>query len=158
MATHSSILACRIPWTEESGGLQSIGVSRVRHGWNDLVPRTLWIYHLFAHSTWMGIGGVPNFFLSQVTLLWTPLLCICAQSCLTVCDLMDCSLLGSSVCGIIPARILEWVFLLWGSLRPKDRTCISCTDRRTLYNWATYLIWTLIYIRYRHRWAFLLVI
>ena len=25
MATHSSILACRIPWTEESGGLQSMG-------------------------------------------------------------------------------------------------------------------------------------
>ena len=25
MATHSSILACRIPWTEEPGGLQSIG-------------------------------------------------------------------------------------------------------------------------------------
>ena len=27
MATHSSILAWRIPWTEESGGLQSMGVS-----------------------------------------------------------------------------------------------------------------------------------
>ena len=26
MATHSSILACRIPWTEESGGLQSMGL------------------------------------------------------------------------------------------------------------------------------------
>ena len=31
MATHSSILAWRIPWTEESGGLQSIGSQRVRH-------------------------------------------------------------------------------------------------------------------------------
>ena len=31
MATHSSILAWRIPWTEEPGGLQSIGVQRVRH-------------------------------------------------------------------------------------------------------------------------------
>ena len=28
MATHSSILAWRIPWTEESGGLQSIGVTK----------------------------------------------------------------------------------------------------------------------------------
>ena len=28
MATHSSILAWRIPWTEEPGGLQSIGVSK----------------------------------------------------------------------------------------------------------------------------------
>ena len=31
MATHSSILACRIPWTEEPGGLQSTLSQRVRH-------------------------------------------------------------------------------------------------------------------------------
>ena len=33
MATHSSILAWRIPWTEEPGGLQSTGLQRVRHDW-----------------------------------------------------------------------------------------------------------------------------
>ena len=32
MATHSSILAWRIPLTEEPGGLQSMGSQRVRHG------------------------------------------------------------------------------------------------------------------------------
>ena len=31
MATHSSILAWEIPWTEELGGLQSKGLQRVRH-------------------------------------------------------------------------------------------------------------------------------
>ena len=31
MATHSSILACKIPWTEEPGGLQSMGLQRVGH-------------------------------------------------------------------------------------------------------------------------------
>ena len=31
MATHSSILAWRIPWTEEPGGLQSVGSQTVRH-------------------------------------------------------------------------------------------------------------------------------
>ena len=31
MATHSSILAWRIPWTEEPGGLQSLELQRVRH-------------------------------------------------------------------------------------------------------------------------------
>ena len=31
IATHSSTLAWRIPWTEEPGGLQSIGLQRVRH-------------------------------------------------------------------------------------------------------------------------------
>ena len=33
MTTHSSILAWRIPWTEEPGGLQSEGLQRVRHNW-----------------------------------------------------------------------------------------------------------------------------
>ena len=40
MATHSSILAWRIPWTEEPGGLQSMGSQRVE---NDLVSKhTCW--------------------------------------------------------------------------------------------------------------------
>ena len=34
MATHSSILVCWIPWTEEHCGLQSIGSQRVRHCWS----------------------------------------------------------------------------------------------------------------------------
>ena len=33
MSTHSSTLALRIPWTEESGGLQSMGSQRVGHDW-----------------------------------------------------------------------------------------------------------------------------
>ena len=36
MATYSSILAWRIPWTEEPSWLQSIGSHRVRHDWSDL--------------------------------------------------------------------------------------------------------------------------
>ena len=36
MATHSSILAWRIPATEEPGGLLSLGLHRVRHDWSDL--------------------------------------------------------------------------------------------------------------------------
>ena len=36
MATHSSILAWRIPWTEELGGLQSMGLQRAGHDWGDL--------------------------------------------------------------------------------------------------------------------------
>ena len=33
-ATHSSILAWRIPWTEEPGKLESMGLQRVRHNWH----------------------------------------------------------------------------------------------------------------------------
>ena len=43
MAMHSSILAWRIPWTEEPGGLQSIGSKRVRCDWSDFsTPQLLW--------------------------------------------------------------------------------------------------------------------
>ena len=33
MATHSNILAWKIPWTEEADGLQSVGSQRVGHNW-----------------------------------------------------------------------------------------------------------------------------
>ena len=50
MATHSSILAWRIPWTEEPGGLQSMRLQRVRHDWDTnthmLVERSLTYKHL----------------------------------------------------------------------------------------------------------------
>ena len=41
MATHSSILAWEIPWTEEPGGLQSMGLQRVGH---DLATKQQQIY------------------------------------------------------------------------------------------------------------------
>ena len=47
---------------------------------------------------------------------------VVAQSCLTLSDPMDCSLPGSSVRGILQARILEWVAIAFsrGSSRPRD--------------------------------------
>ena len=39
MAVHSSILAWRIPWTEEPAGLQFVGLQRVRHHGSNLVHR-----------------------------------------------------------------------------------------------------------------------
>ena len=60
MATHSSILAWRIAWTEKPGGLQSTGFQRVGHDWSD----------------WPRMRSLkPNCFnvvlLSVVTVLWT---------------------------------------------------------------------------------------
>ena len=43
------------------------------------------------------------------SLLQEPMLCVVTQSFLTLCDPMDCSPPGSSVCGISQARILPWV-------------------------------------------------
>ena len=50
-----------------------------------------------------------------------------AQSCLTLCDPMDCSPPGSSVHGILQARILEWVAISFsrGSSWPRDWTQVS---------------------------------
>ena len=47
-----------------------------------------------------------------------------AQSCLTLCNPVDCSLPGSSIHGILQARILEWVAISFsrGSSQPRDRT------------------------------------
>ena len=42
MATHSSTLAWKIPWTEEPGGLQSMGLQRVRHDWASFPSISKW--------------------------------------------------------------------------------------------------------------------
>ena len=66
-------------------------------------------------------------------MLSSPLCCVLScsvtQSGSTLCESMDCSLPGSSVHGIFPARILEWVAIYFsrGSLRPKDWTRVSYT-------------------------------
>ena len=68
--------------------------------------------------------------------------CLCTDaaakslpSCLTLCDPMYCSPPGSSVHGILEARILEWVAMLCsrGSSWPRDWTCVSCIGRQILY-------------------------
>ena len=49
------------------------------------------------------------------------------QSCPTLCDPIDCSLPGSSIQGILQARILEWVAISFsrGSSQPRNRTWVS---------------------------------
>ena len=49
------------------------------------------------------------------------------QSCLTPCDPMDCSLLGSCVHGIFQARILEWIAILFSRefSQPREGTLVS---------------------------------
>ena len=81
MAVHSSILAWKISWTEEPGGLQSMGSQRVGHDW---VTNTTLLASV--HSS------------AAAKLL---------QSCPTLCDPMDCSPPVSSLHGILQARILD---------------------------------------------------
>ena len=74
----------------------------------------------------LGYNPVPLYFVAQMLQLW-PLVSEVAQSCLTLCDPMDCSLLGSSIHGIFQAGILEWVAISFsrGSSQPRDRTRVS---------------------------------
>ena len=53
-----------------------------------------------------------------------------AQLCPTFCDCMDCGPPGSSVHGILQARIRGWIAIpcYWGSFRPRDRTWVSCIE------------------------------
>ena len=65
--------------------------------------------------------------------------CHSPELCLALCNLMDCSLPGSSAHGIIPSRILEWVVIFpsRGSSAPRNRIpvpCVSCIGKKTLYH------------------------
>ena len=62
-----------------------------------------------------------------------------AQSCPTLCDPMDCSLPGSSIRGILQARVLEWVAVSFSrrSFQPRDRTRVSRIAGRRFNLWAT---------------------
>ena len=66
--------------------------------------------------------------------------CPGTQSCLTPCGPVDCGPPGSSVHGILQARMLEWAAVpsSRGSSPPRDGarvSYVSCTDRRILYHW-----------------------
>ena len=70
-------------------------------------------------------------------------LCSVSQSCQTLWDPMECSPPGSSVYGVLQARILEKVAISSsrGSSQPRDWTrisCVSCLGRRVLDHWATW--------------------
>ena len=60
------------------------------------------------------------------------------QSCLTLCDPVDCSPPGSSIHGILQARILEWVAMPSprGSSQPRDQTHVSYVSR--IVRWVLY--------------------
>ena len=61
------------------------------------------------------------------------------QSCLTLCDPVDCSLPGSSVHGIFQAIVLEWIAISFsrGSTQPRDWTRVSRIVDRLFTVWAT---------------------
>ena len=100
------ILAWKIPWTEEPGRLQSMWSQRVWHNWE---TRCINRYKVKV---------------------------LVAQSCQTLCNPMNWSLPGSSVHGILQARILEWIAIPFsrGSFWPKDQNLSLLHCKQILYH------------------------
>ena len=88
-------------------------------------------HHVIPHSFWLSIFPW-NIKLKKVKTEVT-------QSCPTLCNPMDCSLPGSSLHGILQARVLEWVDISFsrGSSRSKDQTQVSHIPGRHFNLWAT---------------------
>ena len=91
MATHSSILAWRIPWMEEPGGLQSMGSQRVGHDWTSsihftslqlLVVDNLFIFisffelSIFFICFSIGLCVFFCWFLGALCIFWILILCL----------------------------------------------------------------------------------
>ena len=78
MATHSSILAWKIPWTEDPDRLQSMGSQRVRHDWETSLTHSLIITYNYkiqpVHSkgdqSWVFIGRTDA--KAETPILWPP--------------------------------------------------------------------------------------
>ena len=84
-------------------------------------------------------AGIPKCFLIRWQKTGVRVYVSVTQSCLTLCDPMDCSPPGSSVHGILQARILEQVAIPFSreSSWPRDRNCVSCIADRFFTIWAT---------------------
>ena len=103
MATHSNILAWRIPWTEEPGGLQSTGSQRVGHNWaiNTHTHRNtkdFWVFILYPanlQNSLMSSSSSEDF--------WNLLDFLCRVPCHLQSDCFTCS---------SPISILLYIFLL----------------------------------------------
>ena len=123
MATHSTIPAWRISWTEEPGRLQSMVWQRVGHDW-----ATFTFTHLFlrcslplTRCTYSLTFTKGNSFI--IICLATYVHAESLQSCLTLCDPMDCSPPGASIHGILRGKntgvdchpLLQGIFLTQGS-------------------------------------------
>ena len=98
--------------TEEPVRLQSMRLQRVEHNLA-IPPHTHTHTHTHAYDC-----------------------CLVTKSPLTLCDPVDRSLSGSSVRGILQARILEWVAISISreASQPRDRTCVSYIAGNLLYH------------------------
>ena len=94
--------------------------------------------HIYIYA--MYINTYMHEYICVIYILYACVHAKSLQLCLTLCNPMDCSPPGSSLHGILQARILEWIacpFFSRGSSHPRDQihiSYISCIDRQVLYH------------------------
>ena len=106
MATHSSTLDWKIPWTEQPCRLQSMRSQRVGHDWATSLQtlkgkRTSWLDLLMDDNARFRHEKKCSYLAATAAKL--------LQSCPTLCYPIDGSPPGSPIPGILQARILEWI-------------------------------------------------
>jgi len=112
MATHSSTLAWKIPWTEERGRLQSMGLQRVGHDWTTSLTHS---HPLFKMNKFHGPQGTIQSL--QLIILGCCCSCSLAQSCPTLWNPMHCSRQAPLSVGLSRQKycsVLRCHFLLQG--------------------------------------------
>ena len=149
MATHSSILAWKIPWMKEPGRLQSMGSWRVGHDWvTSLHLPFSWIDLLLTSCLFLLSFFFSLYFPSLLKVDDTLYLCFRSLLCLSFSRVLLCDPMGyiqpirltRLLClWNFPGRILEWVATPFfrGSSWPRDGTRVSCMAGRFFTIWAT---------------------
>ena len=150
MATHSNIIAWKIPWTEEPGRLQSMGSQRVRHDWACTHARCQFLTTWF-HSRWLQMavhlstqleqvqkpiwpmlssGPIPNTIPALPTPKWKTSIsydnCSLSRACVALLRIDNCQL-----CCVIPACSAAW--LLPAEQHDSSHNWTYCGDHFAIY-------------------------
>ena len=136
MATHSSVLAWRIPWTAEPGGLSSMGSHRVRHNWSDLAAAAAY-YNIKRIMTKLK-KKKSNVFSSE------HLVCCCpvTQLCPPLCDPTDCSMVGLPVPYHLPEFEEFHVHYIGDAIQPShpltssSPSVLDLSQQQGLFQWV----------------------
>ena len=124
---------CPLPDILESWGKPDLGYNNFMIArWKDRKNIGSWWFSWWARTNME--AQIPLNFLHLKCNTFLSHCVLVAQSCLTLCNPVDCSLPGSSVHGILQARILQWVAISFsrGSSRLRDQTQVSCIADRFL--------------------------
>ena len=122
---HQAPLSMGFPWQEYWSGFPSTPPGDLPNPGIKLRSPALQAASLVAEL--LGKPIIANTLYNNLSIVKNT---VCAKSCPTLCDPMDCSQPGSSVLGIFQSRILEQGAISYsrGSSQPRDQTCVSCVS------------------------------